>query len=71
MALEDVSQVLTQFDEIHLEEMDEVKLMNRTDTKFVFSLEQFESFLPEMIEDYRVLNVKEQGVYDVRVKGSS
>ncbi len=37
--------------------MDGVKLMNRTDTKFTFNLNQFEKILEDISEHYRVLEV--------------
>lgn len=49
---------LNEFGKITLAEMDGVKLMNRTDTKFIFR----RNLLPELIEkvcdNYQVLNVK-------------
>ncbi|MDQ3046385.1 MAG: polyphosphate polymerase domain-containing protein [Bacteroidota bacterium] len=46
-----------EFTPITLEEMDNVKLMDRTDTKFVFTQEQLPMILDELKESYRVLNV--------------
>ena len=37
--------------------MDSVKLMDRTDTKFLFRIEQLSSILEEIKSDYRVLDV--------------
>lgn len=37
--------------------MDEVKLMNRTDTKFVFSSEILLKTLPKLLDHYRVLEI--------------
>ena len=37
--------------------MDEVKLMNRTDTKFVFPLSTLHKILPELVDHYRVLEI--------------
>ncbi|MCG8577788.1 MAG: polyphosphate polymerase domain-containing protein [Flavobacteriales bacterium] len=45
-------------DYISLAEMDEVKLLNRTDTKFVFKRSLLNEILPLLAEDYRVLNVE-------------
>jgi hypothetical protein len=42
---------------ITLKEMDSVKLMDRTDTKFVFRQDQLPLFMSQMKEDYRVLDV--------------
>ncbi|MCH2233761.1 MAG: polyphosphate polymerase domain-containing protein [Crocinitomicaceae bacterium] len=45
------------FSPITLGEMDEVQLMNRTDTKFVMERGFFNKILPELANDYRVLNI--------------
>jgi len=37
--------------------MDSVKLMNRTDTKFLFTIKQFEIVMNEVMDQYRVLEV--------------
>ena len=37
--------------------MDSVKLMDRTDTKFVFKKTQLLSVLPELLDNYRILDV--------------
>jgi hypothetical protein len=42
---------------ITLEEMDGVKLMDRTDTKFVFNIAQLPVFLNDLKDQYRVLEV--------------
>jgi hypothetical protein len=51
------SQILQEFEPIDLKEMDAVKLMNRTDTKFLFTMKQFETVLNEVKDQYRVLEV--------------
>jgi hypothetical protein len=58
--------ILQQFDPIRLEEMDRVKLMNRTDTKFLFTHSQFDAIMSEVLEHYRVLEVN--GVRSSRYK---
>ncbi|MCD6017325.1 MAG: hypothetical protein K0S53_446 [Bacteroidetes bacterium] len=50
-------QILDQFEPIDLNEMDSVKLMNRTDTKFLFTMKQFEAVMNEVKDQYRVLEV--------------
>lgn len=50
--------ILNNFHPITLEEMDRVKLMNRTDTKFAFTSEQLENILPEIESHYSVLEIK-------------
>lgn len=49
--------ILESFETISLEEMDSVKLMNRTDTKFTFTESQLSEILPEILKDYRVLQI--------------
>jgi hypothetical protein len=49
--------ILQQFDPIDLKDMDSVKLMNRTDTKFLFTLNQFETIMNEITGNYRILEV--------------
>ena len=51
-------QVLNGFEPISLEEMDGVKLMDRTDTKFVLRLDQLLLVLPEIESHYRALEVQ-------------
>lgn len=55
--MKEINDILQEFDPITLQEMDNVKLMDRTDTKFVFTLQQLPFFLKQMKEDYRVLEV--------------
>lgn len=49
--------VMQSFEPISLEEMDRVKLMNRTDTKFLFTRAQFEQIMAEITDQYRVLEI--------------
>lgn len=49
---------LDSFDPISLSEMDEVTLMNRADTKFVFSVGTLLKVIPKLSNHYRVLEVK-------------
>ncbi len=49
--------ILSQFEPIDLKEMDRVKLMNRTDTKFLFTIKQFEMVMNEVADQYRVLEI--------------
>ncbi len=50
--------ILKDFEPITLIEMDSVKLMNRTDTKFTFNRDQFSDVLKEILPYYRVLEVE-------------
>lgn len=46
------------FSTISLKEMDSVKLMDRTDTKYVFKFGQLPSILAQLKEEYKVLQVE-------------
>jgi hypothetical protein len=39
-------------------EMDRVKLMNRTDTKFAFSTQKLPEILPQLVEHFRILEIE-------------
>ncbi len=49
--------LLNSFEGISLSEMDEVKLMNRTDTKFVFSRKMVPELFTSLSPHYRILDV--------------
>lgn len=53
----DIKDLLQEFRPISLSEMDEVKLLNRTDTKFVFNKQQLLEILPQLTEDYASLEI--------------
>ena len=54
----DIQTALSTFSPISLEEMSSIRLMNRTDTKFVTSLDKLSLILQFAIADYRVQEVK-------------
>lgn len=49
--------IIDSFESTSLQEMDSVKLMNRVDTKFLLSAKEFQMILPELLHDYRILEV--------------
>lgn len=53
----------TSFESITLSEMDDVKLMSRTDTKFTFSIKHLPKILSRMGEYYRVLEIDGERVH--------
>jgi hypothetical protein len=55
-------EILSQFTPISLNEMDNVSLLSRVDTKFIFDYDTFLSILPDLIKYYFVLDVN-----DIRV----
>jgi len=58
MLLQKINNIIDSFEPISLIEMDTVKLMNRVDTKFVFSKIDLERLLPILTKDYYILNVE-------------
>ena len=58
MLSQQINKVLESFEPISLMEMDRVKLMNRVDTKFAFSLSEFLEFLPELSQNYKILEIE-------------
>lgn len=56
--MDKILELVNKFDSITLEEMDRVKLMNRIDTKFAFSVNQLVDLLPALSNDYRILEIK-------------
>jgi hypothetical protein len=55
--MKDISKILENFDPLGLEEMDSVRLMNRTDTKYVFSMHKLPELLEKTIGKYHALNI--------------
>ena len=49
--------ILSSFSPISLKEMDSVKLLNRTDTKFIFNKNLFDSILSKIKNDYQILTI--------------
>jgi hypothetical protein len=58
--LEKLLNVLEKFEPITLDEMNNVKLMDRMDTKFIFRIESLPYLLGNLQEHYKVLVVKEK-----------
>ena len=57
MEIKEFSEVLADFDPISLTEMDEVGLMNRIDSKYVFSAGRIPELLLKLIGFYKVLEI--------------
>ena len=55
----EISHIISQMQPISLEEMDSVKLLNRTDTKFLFQISKLPTILSEVKDAYRVLHVEQ------------
>lgn len=56
--MKDFNQIIKELDPISLEEMDTVKLMNRTDTKFTMNALLLPEILEKCKDDYRILEVR-------------
>src|SRR6476620_1200607 len=49
---------MNKFEPITLQEMDGVKLMDRTDTKFTFNINELDAILDEARAHYRILDIE-------------
>ena len=55
--MNDINERLTHFEPISLAGTDNVKLLDRIDTKFTFRMEKLPLLLEEMKDDYRILEI--------------
>jgi len=63
MKISDIENILeTHLQTITLNEMDNVKLMNRTDTKFTFHISKLTKILDEIKSNYKVLSVENKRI---------
>ena len=58
--------LIKDFEPITLDEMDGVKLMSRTDTKFAFSSSKLPQLLSSMLPFYRILNINNKLIHDYK-----
>ena len=61
-----LSNIVSNFTSISLDEMDGVKLMNRTDTKFAFKATKLPFLLNNMQSFYRVLEIDGELIHDYK-----
>lgn len=59
-----VEETLNTFQPLTLKELDNVQMLNRVDTKFVFHINQFCEILEEIKENYLVLEIDGKRVFD-------
>ena len=64
--MENLTQIISGFDTISLSQMDGVKLMNRTDTKFTFSCLKLNELLKNIKPFYNILDIKGQLIQDYK-----
>ena len=58
MSLSQIENIVKKFEQIGLNKMDQVQLMNRVDTKFVFTEKDLIKILPSLTRHYYILEVK-------------
>ena len=61
-----LSDIISDFTTISLDDMDGVKLMSRTDTKFAFKLCKLPLLLKKLIPFYRILDIKGKLIHDYK-----
>ena len=66
--MEKVLEILPKFNSTSLDQMDKVKLMNRTDTKFIFNISQLPSILETALEKYYILEINNERLLDYRTQ---
>ena len=58
MLQDHIKPIISEFTKITLNEMDEVKLMNRVDTKFAFNFSQLKTILSAIKDSYKILEIE-------------
>jgi len=66
--MNNVLKILPNFNSTSLNQMDKVKLMNRTDTKFVFNISQLPNILELALEKYDILEINNERLLDYRTQ---
>lgn len=64
--MSNLPQIVADFLPISLDEMDDVKLMSRTDTKFAFKVSKMPLLLQQLIPFYRVLSIDGKLIHDYK-----
>ncbi len=63
-----LEKIINQFYPTSLKEMDNVKLLNRVDTKFVCTVFKLNEILKDLAESYKVLEISDQRIMSYRTK---
>ena len=58
-----ITEATGKFSPVTLEEMDQVKLMNRTDTKYIFHVDELPGILEKASDLYRVLTIRDKRIF--------
>ena len=64
--MSNLPQIVANFSPISLDEMDDVKLMSRTDTKFAFKANKMPLLLQKLLPFYRVLAIDAELIHDYK-----
>jgi hypothetical protein len=64
--MSNLSKITADFSPISLDDMDDVKLMSRTDTKFAFKLVKLPVLLQKMMPFYRILEIGGELIHDYK-----
>ena len=64
--MENINSIIQSFNPISLSEMDDVKLMSRTDTKFAFNASHLQLILSKLKEYYSVLEIDGKRMHDYK-----
>ena len=64
--MKEISKITASFSPIKLAEMDNVKLMSRSDTKFAFKISKLPELLNQIIPFYRVLEINGKLIHDYK-----
>lgn len=64
--MSNLPQIITDFSPISLDEMDDVKLMSRTDTKFAFNANKMPELLVQLMPFYKVLAIDGELIHDYK-----
>ena len=66
--MQKVLEILPKFSSTSLDQMDKVKLMNRTDTKFIFNISQLPNILETALEKYYILEINNERLLNYRTQ---
>jgi hypothetical protein len=66
LSLKDIEKIINEFEDITLEEMDSVSLLNRVDSKYVFSNLLLPKILEKSLPHYRILTIGKDRIFSYR-----
>jgi hypothetical protein len=66
LSLKDLKKIISAYDGINLKEMDSVSLLNRVDSKYVFSNQLLPQILEKSLPFYRILTIAKDRIFSYR-----